>query len=92
MELETTPIQKLFFGYLFNYGNKFFDKNNNYDLVGRSQTGRGKTLAYLIPSVSFLFNDPEGITQIIKSNSLGFVSYPLILIFLPTRRSIKIII
>ena len=89
MELETlTPIQKLFFGYLFNYGNKFFDKNNknnNYDLVGCAQTGSGKTLAYLIPSVSLLFNDPEGITQIIKSNSLGFVSYPLILIILPTR-------
>ena len=89
MELETlTPIQKLFFGYLFNHGNKSFDKNNknnNYDLVGYAQTGSGKTLAYLIPSVSFLFNDPEGKTQIIKSNSLGFVSYPLILIILPTR-------
>ena len=47
-----TPIQKLFFGYLFNNGNKFFDNNefkNNYDLVGCAQTGSGKTLAYLIP-------------------------------------------
>ena len=92
MKLETlTPIQKLCFGYLFNYGNKFFDNNkndNNYDLVGCAQTGSGKTLAYLIPAVSFLFNDYEGITQITSSpNSYGygFISYPLILVILPTR-------
>jgi ATP-dependent RNA helicase DDX3X len=89
MELDTlTPIQKLVFGYLFNYGNKFFDKNNknnNYDLVGCAQTGSGKTLAYLIPAISFLFNDPEGITKIIESKMFGYVSYPLILIILPTR-------
>ena len=86
LKLETlTPIQKLTFGYLFNYGNKFSD-NNNHDLVGCAQTGSGKTLAYLIPSVSFLFNDPEGVTQIIKKETnYGFVSYPLILIILPTR-------
>ena len=87
-----TPIQKLFFGYLFNSGNKFFDnnKNNNiYDLVGCAQTGSGKTLAYLIPSISFLFNDFEGILEIPKNklNSYNnkYVSYPLILIILPTR-------
>ena len=89
MELDTlTPIQKLVFGYLFNYGNKFFDKNNknnNYDLVGCAQTGSGKTLAYLIPAISFLFNDPEGISQIKESKTFGFISYPLILIILPTR-------
>ena len=86
-----TPIQKLFFGYLFNNGNKFFDNNefkNNYDLVGCAQTGSGKTLAYLIPSISFLFNDKEGILEIPKfksSNNHKFISYPLILIILPTR-------
>ena len=85
-----TPIQKLFFGYLFNYGNKFFDnnKNNNYRLVGCAQTGSGKTLAYLIPSVSFLFNDSEGILEIPKNksnNNYKYISYPLILIILPTR-------
>ena len=92
MKLEKlTPIQKLCFGYLFNYGNKFFDNNkndNNYDLVGCAQTGSGKTLAYLIPAISFLFNDYEGITQITSSpNSYGygFISYPLILVILPTR-------
>ena len=90
MKLETlTPIQKLTFGYLFNYGNKYFDnnnKNNNYDLVGCAQTGSGKTLAYLIPAVSFLFNDPEGITKITKTKDNNeFISYPLILIILPTR-------
>ena len=92
MGLETlTPIQKLFFGYLFNYGNKFFDinkKDNNYDLVGCAQTGSGKTLAYLIPSVSFLFNDNDGILEIPKFKSSinhSFVSFPLILIILPTR-------
>ena len=93
MGLETlTPIQKLFFGYLFNSGNKFFDNNkidNDYDLVGCAQTGSGKTLAYLITSVSFLFNDKEGILEIpkIKSKSSysNFISYPLILIILPTR-------
>ena len=92
MGLETlTPIQKLFFGYLFNYGNKFFvtnKNNNNYDLVGCAQTGSGKTLAYLIPSVSFLFNDNDGILEIPKFKSSinqSFVSYPLILIILPTR-------
>ena len=88
MKLETlTPIQKLSFGYLFNYGNKFFDKikNNNYDLVGCAQTGSGKTLAYLIPAISFLFNDPEGISVIKSSNNFGYVSYPLILVILPTR-------
>ena len=89
-----TPIQKLFFGYLFNSGNKFFDnnnKNNNYDLVGCAQTGSGKTLAYLIPSLSFLFSDTEGILEIPKnklsniSNKSKYISYPLILIILPTR-------
>ena len=91
MGLETlTPIQKLFFGYLFNYGNKFFDNNkndNDYDLVGCAQTGSGKTLAYLIPTVSFLFNDKEGILEIpkSKSNYNNYISYPLILIILPTR-------
>ena len=94
MGLETlTPIQKLFFGYLFNYGNKFFDNNkndNDYDLVGCAQTGSGKTLAYLVTSVSFLFNDKEGILEIPKSKSNNynkniFISYPLILIILPTR-------
>ena len=93
MGLETlTPIQKIFFGYLFNSGNKFFDNNkidNDYDLVGCAQTGSGKTLAYLITSVSFLFNDKEGILQIpkFKSNNSynNFISYPLILIILPTR-------
>ena len=85
-----TPIQRLTFGYLFNYGNKYFDHNindNNYDLVGCAQTGSGKTLAYLIPAVSFLFNDPEGITKITSSdNNHGYYkSYPLILIILPTR-------
>ena len=87
-----TPIQKLFFGYLFNYGNKFFNNdkshNNNYDLVGCAQTGSGKTLAYLIPSISFLFNNEEGILEIPKnkSNSTSkYISYPLILIILPTR-------
>ena len=91
MGLETlTPIQKLFFGYLFNYGNKFFDNDkidNDYDLVGCAQTGSGKTLAYLIPTVSFLFNDKEGILEIpkSKSNYNNYISYPLILIILPTR-------
>ena len=92
MGLETlTPIQKLFFGYLFNSGNKFFDNNkinNDYDIVGCAQTGSGKTLAYLITSVSFLFNDKEGILEIPKSklsNNYNFISYPLILIILPTR-------
>ena len=89
MKLETlTPIQKLTFGYLFNYRNKFFNKNkdeNNYDLVGCAQTGSGKTLAYLIPAVSFLFNDPKGISEIKSSNNFGYISYPLILIILPTR-------
>ena len=89
MKLETlTPIQKLSFGFLFNYGNKFFDKikkEKNSDLVGCAQTGSGKTLAYLIPAVSSLFNDPEGITQIKEGNNFGFVSYPLIFIILPTR-------
>lgn len=90
MKIEIlTPIQKLTFGFLFNYGNKFFDNNNknkNYDLVGCAQTGSGKTLAYLIPAVSFLFNDPEGITKITKSEfKPGYISYPLILIILPTR-------
>ena len=93
MGLETlTPIQKLFFGYLFNSGNKFFDNNkidNDYDLVGCAQTGSGKTLAYLITSVSFLFNDKEGILEIPKIKSKNsfnnFISYPLILIILPTR-------
>ena len=86
-----TPIQKLFFGYLFNCGNKFFDNNkanNNYDLVGCAQTGSGKTLAYLIPSVSFLFNDKEGILELPKNksnNNNRYISYPLILIILPTR-------
>ena len=87
-----TPIQKLFFGYLFNYGNKFFDNNkndkNNYDLVGCAQTGSGKTLAYLIPSISFLFNNSEGILEIPKTKSnqsSRYISYPLILIILPTR-------
>ena len=92
MGLETlTPIQKLFFGYLFNSGNNFFDNNkinNDYDIVGCAQTGSGKTLAYLITSVSFLFNDKEGILEIPKSklsNNYNFISYPLILIILPTR-------
>ena len=92
LKLETlTPIQNLAFGYLFNYGNKFFYENknqneNNYDLVGCAQTGSGKTLGYLIPAVSFLFNDPQGIPEITKGqNNYGYVSYPLILIILPTR-------
>ena len=88
MKLETlTPIQKLSFGYLFNYGNIFFDKKkvSNYNLVGCAQTGSGKTLSYLIPAVSFLFNDPEGISEIKSSNNFGYVSYPLILVILPTR-------
>lgn len=92
LKLETlTPIQKLAFGYLFNYGNQFFYENKNesdniYKLVGCAQTGSGKTLAYLIPAVSFLFNDPQGIPQITKGqNNFGYVSYPLILIILPTR-------
>ena len=90
MKLETlTPIQKLSFGFLFNYGNHFYDKiqkEKNCDLVGCAQTGSGKTLAYLIPAVSFLFNDPEGITQINETNKFGtFISYPLIFIILPTR-------
>ena len=87
-----TPIQKLFLGYLFNSGNKFFDNNksnNNYDLVGCAQTGSGKTLAYLIPSISFLFNSVEGILEIPKNKSFSYnnsyISYPLILIILPTR-------
>ena len=87
LNLETlTPIQKLFFGYLFNYGNKFYSYIKNHNLVGCAQTGSGKTLAYLIPSVSSLFNDTEGITQITKKEfNYGFISYPLILIILPTR-------
>ena len=89
MGLETlTPIQKLFFGYLFNYKNMFFDKNktdNNYDLIGCAQTGSGKTLAYLIPAVSFLFNDFEGINQIKSGSKYGYTSYPLILVITPTR-------
>ena len=90
MKLETlTPIQKLSFGFLFNYRNHFYDKiqkEKNCDLVGCAQTGSGKTLAYLIPAVSFLFNDPEGITQINETNKFGtFISYPLIFIILPTR-------
>lgn len=87
-----TPIQKLFFGYLFNSGNKFFDNNksnNNFDLVGCAQTGSGKTLAYLIPSISYLFNDFEGILEIPKNKQISYnnkyVSYPLTLIILPTR-------
>ena len=87
---ELTSIQKLTFAYLFNYKGKFFDEknynNNNYDIVGCAQTGSGKTLAYLIPTVSFLFNDPEGIPKIKNNkNTFGYVSYPLILIILPTR-------
>ena len=89
MGFETlTSIQKLFFGYLFNYKNQFFDKNkvdNNYDLVGCAQTGSGKTLAYLIPAVSFLFNDFEGINQIKSGSKYGYTSYPLILVITPTR-------
>lgn len=89
MGLKTlTPIQKLFFGYLFNYNNMFFDKNktdNNYDLIGCAQTGSGKTLAYLIPAVSFLFNDFEGINQIKSGSKYGYTSYPLILVITPTR-------
>lgn len=89
MGLETlTPIQKLFFGYLFNYKNQFFDKNktnNNYDLIGCAQTGSGKTLAYLVPAVSFLFNDFEGINQIKSGSKYGYTSYPLILVITPTR-------
>ena len=87
--LETlTPIQKLFFGYLFNYKNMFFDKNktdNNYDLIGCAQTGSGKTLAFLIPAISFLFNDCEGINQIKGGSKYGYTSYPLILVITPTR-------
>jgi ATP-dependent RNA helicase DDX3X len=89
LEFETlTPIQKLFFGYLFNYKNMFFDRNktdNNYDLIGCAQTGSGKTLAYLIPAVSFLFNDFEGINQIKSGSKYGYTSYPLILVITPTR-------
>ena len=89
MGLETlTPIQKLFFGYLFNYKNMFFDKNktdNNYDLIGCAQTGSGKTLAFLIPAISFLFNDCEGINQIKGGSKYGYTSYPLILVITPTR-------
>jgi superfamily II DNA/RNA helicase len=51
--LETlTPIQKLTFGYSFNYENKFFD--NNHDLVWCAQTGSGKTLS-IFNYICFIF-------------------------------------
>ena len=62
MGLETlTPIQKLFFGYLFNYKNMFFDKNktdNNY----KPNKKCFKIWLYFIP-INFSNNTNKGISN-----------------------------
>jgi superfamily II DNA/RNA helicase len=52
------------------------------DLMGCSQTGSGKTLAFLCPIVSKMLE--EGPPKANVSNKYG-VSYPVVLVLVPTR-------
>ena len=68
---EMTPIQKLSIPIILQ----------KMDLVGCAQTGSGKTLSYLIPIASLLLTQEEINENPFKTR----ISFPLLLIILPTR-------
>ena len=69
-----TPIQRLSIPFILN---------NLGDTVGCAQTGSGKTIAYLLPIISRLLTEDEpSITQFESPTNM---SYPLVLVILPTR-------
>ena len=69
-----TPIQRLSIPFILNQLG---------DTVGCAQTGSGKTIAYLLPILARLLSEDE--SSITQFDSPIRMSYPLVLVILPTR-------